>query len=155
MRAAIADVKDVYIPGGNRELLEAAAIFYGVTNHCEIPLEKDLSRYYIKTTAGGDYIALVDLKAECSDPGYVPQLQNGSYWACGNMWRDSGKYPNVRGFRLCVERIACAENKESPGTAKFRGSFRLLLMCALIPAAQSHLYPPLGRSKDVYGMATL
>lgn len=114
VRAAIADVKDVYIPGGNRELLEAAAIFYGVTNHCEIPLEKDLSRYYIKTTAGGDYIAMVDLKAECSDPDYVPQLQNSSYWTCGNMWRDSVKYPNVRSWsidsRLCSRQGAWQNN---------------------------------------------
>ena len=31
---AIEDVKDVYIPNGNRELLYAAAIFYGVMHNC-------------------------------------------------------------------------------------------------------------------------
>lgn len=55
VRAAIADIKDVYIPGGNRELLEAAAIFYGVANKCSFSINRDLSKYYIKTTAGGRF----------------------------------------------------------------------------------------------------
>ena len=106
VKKAIADIKDVYIPGGNRELLEAAAIFYGVTNKCEIAINNDLSKYVIKTTDGGSYIAFVNLESEISDPDYVPTLKElPSYWACGNMTRMSGKYPTVTSWsidtRLC------------------------------------------------------
>ena len=41
VRAAIADIEDIYIPGGNRELFEAAAIFYGISHKCGIFLKKD------------------------------------------------------------------------------------------------------------------
>ena len=56
-------VKDteVYIPGGNREVFEAASIFYCILNKCGIKINKDLSKYYIKTTGGGNYIAFVHL----------------------------------------------------------------------------------------------
>lgn len=105
VRETVAKVTDVYIPGGNRELLEAAAIFYGVSNRCEIPIEKDLSKYVIKTTAGGEFVALVYLKAERSDPEYTPVFQSDSYWACGDMTRGSWKYPSVYSWsmdsRLC------------------------------------------------------
>ena len=90
---AIKDVKDVYIPSGNRQLLEAAAIFYGLSNNCVIDLKKDYSKYYIKTMAGGEFIATVDLKKECIDPDYKPTLKLPNYWACGNMNRWSEKYP--------------------------------------------------------------
>ena len=95
VRAAIADIDDVYIPGGNRELLEAAAIFYGVTNKCAIAIEKDISKYDIKTTAGGDFIAFVHLESTPSDIDYKSDLSLPNYWACGNMNRWSGKYPSV------------------------------------------------------------
>lgn len=100
VRAAIADVADVYIPGGNRELLEAAAIFYGVTNKCKIATETDLSKYVIKTTAGGEFIALVDLESTPSDTDYKSDLSLPSYWACGNMTRWSGKYPSVYSWSM-------------------------------------------------------
>lgn len=93
MRTAVSDVKDEYIPGGNRELLEAAAIFYGVSNKCRLPVKKDLSRYYIKTTDGGNYIAYVEIPSTQSDRDYKPTLSLPSYWACGWMFRQSNKYP--------------------------------------------------------------
>lgn len=93
VRAAIADVKDVYIPTGNRELLEAAVVFYGVANKCRIPVRKDLSKYYIKTTDGGNYIPFVYLPRTQSDKDYKQTLSLPSYWACGDMTRTSQKYP--------------------------------------------------------------
>lgn len=95
VRASIADVKDVYIPGGNRELLETAAIFYAVTNKCRIEMKTDLSKYTIKTLAGGDFIASVNIPAMRRDPDYVTSRSYPSYWACGNMIRCSEKYPSV------------------------------------------------------------
>ena len=100
VRAAIADVKDVYIPGGNRELLEAAAIFYGISNNCNIFLKTDTSKYYIKTLAGGDFIAFVDIPSTQSDPDYVPSQNWPSYWACGDMHRTSEKYPSVYAWSI-------------------------------------------------------
>ncbi|MEG6612125.1 sigma-70 family RNA polymerase sigma factor [Pseudoclostridium thermosuccinogenes] len=93
VRAAISDVKDAYIPSGNRELLEAAAIFYGVANNCQLPIKKDLSRYYIKTTDGGNFIARIGLPATQSDKDYNSTLSLPSYWSCGDMTRKSEKYP--------------------------------------------------------------
>lgn len=93
VRAAVAEVKDVYIPGGNRELLEAAAIFCGISNKCNILLKTDLSKYYIETLAGGDFVAFVDIPSKQSDPDYVPSQNWPSYWACGDMHRSSEKYP--------------------------------------------------------------
>jgi len=93
VRTAIADIKDVYIPGGNRELLEAAAILYGIANKCQFKVKKDLSHYYIKTTDGGDFIAYVDISAKQEDTDYTPTLNLPSYYACGNMTRYSEKYP--------------------------------------------------------------
>nr|WP_302595663.1 sigma-70 family RNA polymerase sigma factor [uncultured Acetatifactor sp.] len=95
VREAVRDVKDVYIPGGNRQLLEAAAVFYGITNKCALRNGKDLSKYRIRTTAGGDYIAMVNLYARPSDPDYVPTLKQAPCWAGGDMWRYSVKYPTV------------------------------------------------------------
>lgn len=90
---AVADYPNVYIPSGNRELFEAAAIFYGVANKCQIPINKDLSKYSIKTTAGGDFIACIDLPQKQIDTDYVPTLQPQNLYACGNMTRYSDKYP--------------------------------------------------------------
>ncbi|MBD5156309.1 MAG: hypothetical protein HDT13_01525 [Butyrivibrio sp.] len=93
IRKAIADYPDVYIPGGNKELLEAAAIIYGVINKCTLPTNKDLSKYYIKTTDGGDFITYVHLPSERIDKDYVPTLEPQDLTACGNMNRLSEKYP--------------------------------------------------------------
>ena len=105
VREAISGVTEVYIPGGNRELLEASAIFYGVANKCRIPICKDLSSYVIKTTDGGEYITFVELEAEQSDVEYKATLPSVPYWACGDMMRISEKYPAVASWsidtRLC------------------------------------------------------
>ena len=93
VREAISDVKEVYIPSGNRDLLEAAAIFYGVANKCQLETKKDLSPYYIKTTDGGNYIAIIEIERTQADKDYVPTLQLPSLRACGNMTRWSDKYP--------------------------------------------------------------
>jgi len=114
VRAAIADIKDVYIPSGNRELLEAAAIFYAISNKCAIKLEKDLSQYRIKTLDGGNYIAYVDIPATQRDTDYVSTKTYPSYWACGDMGRWSEKYPSVYSWsidsRYCSRSGAWANN---------------------------------------------
>lgn len=93
IQAAMADVKEVYIPSGNRELLEAAAIFYGVANKCGIPVKRDISKYSIKTMDGGDFIAMIEIPQVQSDKDYTPTLNLPSYNACGDMTRRSEKYP--------------------------------------------------------------
>lgn len=95
VRAALADFKDVYIPGGNRELFDAACIFYGITKKCSIEINIDKTHYQIKTTDGGDYIAFVDLPSTTSDPDYVETLNLPPYRTCGSMTRLSVKYPLV------------------------------------------------------------
>lgn len=97
---AVQDIKDVYIPSGNYELLESAAVFYGIANKCRIPIQRDLSMYNIKTTAGGDFIAFVKIPSEQSDKDYTPTLQLPSYWACGDMTRISSKYPSIHGWSI-------------------------------------------------------
>ena len=97
---AIKDVTDVYIPTGNRQLLEAAAVFYGVANKCCINTGKDLSKYYIKTTAGGSFIAHVNCNAQPSDPEYKQTAEPWNYGACGNMNRWSDKYPALYSWSI-------------------------------------------------------
>ncbi len=93
VRRALSGIRDVYIPGGNRELLEAAAVFFAVENMCQLRTERNLSRYYIRTTKGSNFIALVDLEARQTDPGYIPTLNLPSMGVCGDMYRISEKYP--------------------------------------------------------------
>lgn len=94
VRKALQAVQDVYIPGGNRELFEAAVIFIAINNKCKLPIDRNLDRYVIKTLDGGDYIASVDIKSKQADPRYKPILANKkSYSGCGEMTRDSKKYP--------------------------------------------------------------
>ena len=100
IRAAIADVKNVYIPSGNRELFEAAAIFYAVNNKCNLGSKIDLSQYWIKTLAGGNFIPYVDIPATQSDPDYVSPQTFPPYWSCGDMNRWSEKYPSVYAWSL-------------------------------------------------------
>ena len=95
VRAAIADVKEVYIPGGNRELLDAASIMYGILNKCGLSVDRDISRYVIKTTDGGEYITYIELPEKQADPDYEATLHLPPYWVYGSMIRDSCKYPGV------------------------------------------------------------
>jgi len=98
-------------------LLEAAAIFYAITNKCSITPKTDLSKYRIKTLAGGDFIAYVSIPATQSDPEYVPFQSYPSYWACGNMIRWSEKYPTVYSWsidtRYCSRKGAWENNLTS------------------------------------------
>ena len=100
VRAAIADVKDIYIPSGNRELLEAAAIFYAIVNKCLLASKINLSKYRIKTLAGGDFTACIDIPAMPIDPDYVSSQTYPPYWACGDMTRWSEKYPSVYSWSI-------------------------------------------------------
>lgn len=97
VRSAIADFQDVYIPSGNRELFEAAVIFFAVSQKCCLPIEKDLSNYRIRTLAGGDYFATVHLKPEILNPDYQFTVKDNvkNYDACGPMTRNSQKYPQL------------------------------------------------------------
>lgn len=117
VRAAVADVTDIYIPSANRELLEAAAIFYAISNKCGITLKTDLSKYRIKTLAGGDFIAYITLPSTQRDPDYVPSRSYPMYWACGNMNRWSEKYPSVYSWsidtRYCSREGAWSNNLTS------------------------------------------
>ena len=97
VRAAVAQIKDVYIPGGNRELFEAAVIFYAIEHKCELQIDKDISKYKIHTLDGGEYYVYVDIKSEIMDPGYKrdPAVSKKEYRACGSMTRSSEKYPCI------------------------------------------------------------
>ena len=107
VRAAVADLKnDTYIPSGNWELLEATAIFYGIMHKCGLETKKDLSKYKIKTTAGGDFVAIIDLPCVQSDQEYKSAIDISSYWACGSMTRQSEKYPAV--FSWSVDSRCCS-----------------------------------------------
>ncbi len=100
VRAALAGLeigKDIYIPGGNRELFEAAAIFYAIYSKCSVHIDKDISKHRIKTLDGADYLVTVELPCEIVDPDYkcefdISELER-KYKACGVMTRDSQKYP--------------------------------------------------------------
>lgn len=91
VRQAVADM-EVYIPDGNREVFEAAAIFMGIATKCQITTNTNLSKYYIKTTAGGNFIAKLRLESICKDPDYVSTIKD-DYHSCGMMTRKSQKYP--------------------------------------------------------------
>ena len=100
VRAALAGLeigKDIYILGGNRELFEAAAIFYAIYSKCSVHIDKDISKHRIKTLDGADYMVSVALPCEIVDPDYkcefdIPELET-KYKVCGVMTRDSQKYP--------------------------------------------------------------
>lgn len=100
VRKAIKCIEDVYIPSGNRELFEAAVIFYAISNKCSITLETDLSQYRIKTQDGGNYMAFVDIPATAIDPDYIPPKTYPSYLCVGNMNRWSEKYPGVYSWSI-------------------------------------------------------
>ena len=114
IRAAIADVTDIYIPSGNHELFEAAAIFYAICNKCCLTSKINLSKYRIKTLAGGDFTAYIEIPSTPRDPDYVSAQAYPPYWACGDMTRWSEKYPSVYSWsidtRYCSRKGAWANN---------------------------------------------
>lgn len=93
---AIKNVDNIYIPSGNRELFEAAVVFYAIANKCNIKTDIDRKKYFVQTTDGGRYIPHVVTKRKPSDPDYEQTLKDlPSYWSSGNMFRWSEKYPAV------------------------------------------------------------
>ena len=100
VRSALASLeigKDIYIPGGNRELFEAAAIFAAVFEKCSLHIDKDISKHRIKTLDGADYFVTVETESEIIDPDYkcefdLSELET-KYKCCGEMTRNSQKYP--------------------------------------------------------------
>lgn len=99
---AIKDFKDVYIPSGNRELFDAAVIFYAIAEKCHISMAMDISKYRIRTLAGGDFIAFVSLDTEIEDPEYKYTISESmkNYDCCGSMGRKSQKYPSVYSWSI-------------------------------------------------------
>ena len=95
VRKSIEGFTDFYVPSGNKEVFEAAVVFYAMCNNCMISANIDISKYYIKTTHGGEFIANVELSATQLDPEYLPTIEIKNYWGCGNMSRSSCKYPSV------------------------------------------------------------
>lgn len=92
-RDAVSGLGEVYLPTDNRELLERTVLLHKLTGACIKGVERDLSRYHIQTTAGGDFIAYIDLESTRTDPDYDPKNPQKNYWYCGTMDRGSGKYP--------------------------------------------------------------
>ena len=79
---------------GNRELFEAAVVFHTIATKCGFDMDKDLSKYVIRTMDGGSFFANVNIHSEASDPEYIPVYRNlPCYNCCGGMYRVSEKYP--------------------------------------------------------------
>lgn len=92
VRSAVDRIGEVYLPTGNRQLLEAAMIQYAISTKCSLETGIDLSKYQIQTTAGGKFIASIEIESVASDPDYPSQPDLiGSI--CGPMTRYSEKYP--------------------------------------------------------------
>lgn len=105
---AVKDIKDIYIPGGNRQLFEAAAIFYAIVNRAfkvdytagQKPYHEIWNKYCIHTKDGGEYIAHVSIEAQPSDPDYKRTVNMPALWSCGDMNRGSCKYPSVGSWSI-------------------------------------------------------
>jgi DNA-binding Lrp family transcriptional regulator len=93
VRDAVGKLGEVYLPTENRELLERTILLHKLTGTCIKGADRDLSRYTIKTTAGGDFRAYVELESTRTDPDYEPKNMRKNYWCCGTMNRWSEKYP--------------------------------------------------------------
>lgn len=123
VRKAIADVKDVYIPSGNRELLDAAAVFYGIMNSFDPFKDKEMSeiltKYMVKTTDGARAIIHVYLPQTQSDPEYTPTLDLPEYTFCGAMYRRCGKYPGVSSWSVNTRYSSRAGNSENNTAADY------------------------------------
>ena len=100
VRKAVSEMKDVYIPGENRELFEAAAITYAITSKCSVTPMKDLSKYRIKTKDGGDFIGYVVIPSSPIEKDYKQIYDPENYVACGGMFRVSSKYKDVGSWSM-------------------------------------------------------
>lgn len=91
---AFADSSEgIYIPGGDRDLLYATLITYGIMTQNEgYGEEVDTSKYFIQPTDGGRYIAYAYINQAQSDPGYTPTTVMKDYNTCGPMMRWGDKY---------------------------------------------------------------
>jgi len=94
IRSAVDSFRNVYIPTGNRELFEAACIFFAVRERCVLSIKEaaNFEKYIIRTTDGGEYRTDIQLFQECVDPDYKMTVE-GDFSCCGSMWRMSSKYP--------------------------------------------------------------
>lgn len=105
---AVKDIKDIYIPGGNRQLFEATAVFFAIINRAfkvgytagRKPYNEVWNKYCIHTKDGGEYIAHVNIDAQPSDPDYKCTVNIPHLWSCGDMNRWSEKYPGVRSWSI-------------------------------------------------------
>ncbi len=90
----------MYIPDGNPDLFEATSIFYAITKKCDLPIERNVSPYLVKTLDGGEYYVTVNLKPEIIDPDFKPTIEESTrdYTACGSMTRNAWKYPAVKSW---------------------------------------------------------
>jgi RNA polymerase sigma factor (sigma-70 family) len=96
---AAQSISNVYIPGENRLLLYATLLSFAVMNNNEFGQRQDLTKYRIKPTDGGDYIAHAYPKVTDN----VALIQKGKEWLyniCGPMTRCSEKYPGVGSWSL-------------------------------------------------------
>ena len=110
VREAMASVKNVYIPGENRELLDALAVWAGMVYKWKKDSVIDVSKYYIKTTDGGKYMAFVNFQSEPVDPDFIPRFSDNDYWTCGTMIRASQKYSKVSSWS--VDSSLCSREGE-------------------------------------------
>ena len=105
---SVKGVKDIYIPSGNRQLFEAAAVFFAIVNRAfnvgytagQKPYNEIWNKYCIHTKDGGEYIAHVNIDAQPSDSDYKRTVNIPSLWACGSMNRGSCKYPCVGSWSI-------------------------------------------------------
>lgn len=100
VRRAVSEMKDVYVPGGNREVFEAAAIAYAITAKCYVTPLKDMSKYRIKTKAGGDFIGYVVIPSSPIEKDYKQLYDPKDYVICGGMYRGSSKYKSVGSWSM-------------------------------------------------------
>ena len=93
VRAYADTVDDVYVPEGNRDLLFATLLTYGIlTQNQKYNDDIDISKYFIQPTDGGCYIAYAQPDRMPCDPDYIPTVEMKNYNSCGPMTRSKGKY---------------------------------------------------------------
>lgn len=92
---AIEKMENVYIPSGNMELFAATAVWMAITDKCKIQNSSDVSKYFVKTLDGGNYITYIDLATKVNYQDREPEKMEKVYSACGVMTRGSAKYSPV------------------------------------------------------------